>query len=72
MSFPARYPGLCPSCEERWQPGDLIRADRTTSEGLPRWTHAVCPDARAEPLHGKQCPDCHLTMPLTGICDCKE
>jgi len=42
----ARYSGVCPECDERWQPGDLIRADEDRE-----WKHAVCPDAPPEREH---------------------
>ena len=35
MAIQARYSGVCPECEERWQPGDLIRADEDR-----QWKHA--------------------------------
>lgn len=57
----ARYSGVCPECEERWQPGDLIRADEY------QWMHAVCPDTPPEREH-PVCQTCWLTHP-EGACD---
>ena len=74
MTLPARYSGLCPACGERWQPGDLIRAEaRTGSPGADDiWQHAVCPDA-PDPLPAARpgevaCPACWLIHP-EGACD---
>ena len=50
MTHMARYSGVCPDCGERWQPGDLIRAETPTPDDLPEWRHAVCPDPLAEPI----------------------
>ena len=72
MTITARYSGACPECDERWQPGDLIRAVDRSVEGLPIWTHAACPDA-PDPLPAARpgevaCPDCWLIHP-EGACD---
>ena len=45
MSIQARWPGTCPECGERWQPGDLIRSGDCAEDGRPTaWVHDVCPD----------------------------
>lgn len=66
MTVMARYSGVCPDCGERWQPGDLIRANKTKPGDLPEWRHVVCLD----PLEttNKACPVCWLTHP-EGACD---
>lgn len=70
MSIPARFPGICPECGERWQPGDLIRtAGLTTEPG--QWRHDRCPNVLD--LDGIRpgetlCPDCWLIHP-EGECD---
>lgn len=62
MTLPARYSGVCPECGDRWQPGDLIRADEDR-----QWKHAVCPDDTDDLAHGEVCDRCWLTKP----CDCE-
>ena len=74
MTIQARYSGVCVECGERWQPGDLIRADKYHRDGLPIWQHAVCPDARVDALMAParrgevSCPVCWLIHP-EGACD---
>ena len=63
MTIPARYSGVCPDCDERWQPGDLIRADDDRV-----WKHAHCPDPTTDHLIGKPCDTCWLIHP-EGACD---
>ena len=72
MTIQARYSGVCVECGERWQPGDLIRADKYHHDGKALWTHAVRPDA-TDPLPAARpgevaCPDCWLIHP-EGACD---
>ena len=67
MTLMARYSGVCPECGERWQPGDLIRAEETSPGDLPAWQHAVCPDEDLTPTH-PVCETCWLTHP-EGACD---
>lgn len=70
MTLMARWSGVCPECGEKWQPGDLIRA-----EGGPRaplgdaiWQHATCPDPLA--TEHPVCTECWLTHPaIEGACD---
>ena len=66
MTLMARFSGVCPECGERWQPGDLIRAEQPHPGNLPEWQHAVCPD----PLVAEHpvCTTCWLTHP-EGACD---
>lgn len=66
MTLMARYSGTCPDCGERWQPGDLIRADAHEPGTLPTWQHAVCPDPLA--TEHPVCTTCWLTHP-EGACD---
>ena len=73
MSIRARYSGVCPECGERWQPGDLIRAEaRTGSPGADDiWQHAACPaipDATKARTGEVSCPTCFLIHP-EGACD---
>ena len=71
MSIRARYSGVCPECGERWQPGDLIRADGREDNGPPIWTHAVCPivlDAAAVRPGEVACPVCWLVHPKGVEC----
>ena len=64
MTLMARYSGVCPECDEPWQPGDLIRADDDR-----RWKHAVCPNPAWTVKAGEiRCPDCWLIHP-EGACD---
>ena len=71
MTIPARFSGVCPECGERWQPGDLIRSDGRERDGLPIWTHAVCPlvldpdDLRPGET---ACPNCWLVHPKGVEC----
>lgn len=69
MSIMARYSGICPECDERWQPGELIRSDRREPSGPPIWQHAVCPESVEKP-EGTVCPRCFLRRSLTGECGC--
>lgn len=66
MSIQARYSGTCPDCGDRWQPGDLIRADEPEPGDLPEWRHAVCPDPLTDT--NPVCQTCWLTHP-EGACD---
>ena len=74
MSIPARYSGVCVECGERWQPGDLIRADKYHDRGKALWTHDVCPDPIIDALMAPartgeiSCPTCFLIHPK-GACD---
>ena len=74
MTIQARYSGVCVKCGERWQPGDLIRADKYHDHGKALWTHAVCPDPIIDALMAPartgeiSCPTCFLIHP-EGACD---
>lgn len=70
MTLMARFSGTCRECGGRWQPGDLIRSDATTGNGVPIWQHATCPDDVADPLAAEYpaCPVCFLVHPV-GKCD---
>ena len=72
MTIPARYSGVCAECGERWQPGDLIRADKYHDDiGRAIWTHATCPtpyDALIVNAGEKVCTACWLIHP-EGACD---
>lgn len=68
MSIRARYSGVCPDCDEKWQPGDLIRSDFKVPGRYPIWTHAVCPDPTTDHLIGKPCDTCWL-IHSEGACD---
>lgn len=69
MTLTARFSGTCHECGQRWQPGDLIRADQPERGVLPIWQHATCPetpddrDAQRTP-----CERCFLIHPK-GTCD---
>ncbi len=43
-SFPARYGGTCPECRERYEPGELITAQRfrSISSNTGRYAHVEC------------------------------
>lgn len=76
MTIQARYSGTCPECGGRWQPGDLIRSERTAPGNLnvAVWQHVVCPDvADGDPTAlrrgEKVCENCWLIHP-EGACDC--
>ena len=69
MSIQARFSGTCPECGERWQPGDLIRAEDTPPGELPVWRHAACPES-VEKLEGDVCTRCFLRRSLSGECGC--
>lgn len=66
IGIPARYPGTCPECGERWQAGDQIT---TATSG--QWRHAVCPEP-TDPTDLKPgetaCDRCWLIHP-EGACD---
>jgi len=68
MTIMARYSGVCPECGERWQPGDLIRAQMGDYGVIDHWQHAVCPDPITDGLIGTACPVCWLVHP-EGECD---
>lgn len=68
MSFTAKYRSACRDCDEGIQPGETIELDDDREP-----YHVVCPDDRA--LDGKPrpvCPHCFLTLPSTGVCECRE
>jgi len=53
MAIQARYSGICPECEERWQPGDLILADSEADTGTEEAGH------RCEPYYSRaECGQC--------------
>ena len=68
MSIRARYSGVCPDCDEKWQPGDLIRSRPVGAEHRETWYHAHCPDPTTDHLIGKPCDTCWLIHP-EGACD---
>ena len=77
VTFQARYSGVCAVCDERWQPGDLIRSadpdgkPRGRGVSAPTWVHAHCPnlpDAGALRPGETACPTCWLVHP-EGECD---
>ena len=71
MSVQARWSGTCSECGERWQPGDLIRAEGSEANGLPIWTHAVCPlvlDPSVLRPGETVCTDCWLVHPKGVEC----
>ena len=68
MTIRARYSGVCPDCDEKWQPGDLIRSRPVGAEHHETWHHAVCPDPTIDHLIGKPCDTCWLIHP-EGACD---
>lgn len=70
MTLMARFSGTCPDCGERWQPGDLIRAEAIPPGESPIWKHATCPDSDLDDLTAQHpvCGVCWLTHP-EGACD---
>ena len=67
MTIQARYPGTCPECGGRWQPGDPI--DTAEPGNLSKWKHAVCPDTPSDfEHHAPVCTPCWLSHP-EGACD---
>lgn len=63
MNFPARYPGKCANCGERY-PADT---EITKAEG--GYTHTDCTDAEPQPpIEGPACSVCWLRHP-EGECD---
>ena len=72
VTIQARYSGTCPECGGRWQPGDLIRSERTAPGNLniAIWQHAVCPDSEDPTALRKGesvCTECWLVHPK-GAC----
>lgn len=67
MSFPARYPGRCPSCGERIRVDDPIRF---VSLDDRRVVHDTCGGLTPEtpPVEHPVCTVCWLTHP-PGACD---
>lgn len=66
MTIRARYSGVCPDCDEKWQPGDLIRSRPVGAEHRETWHHAHCPDVPdPESLRPGEtvCTDCWLVHP---------
>ena len=64
----ARYPGTCPECGGRWQPGDLIRAEEMRLDSGVYWVHAACPDIPSDYEHHQPvCDRCWLSH--AGECD---
>lgn len=67
MSWPARYPGTCVECLERFDFKDLIEATET-EQGDTGYAHDECvgkePDLEPKPT----CGVCHMVLPVTGEC----
>ena len=68
ITLRARYGGVCPDCEARWHPGDLIRSRPVGAEHHETWHHAHCPDPLTARLIGKRCVTFWLIHP-EGACD---
>ena len=66
MSFEAKYAGFCYDCREMIEPGQRVEYRNRTL------CHVDCDAEPIAPLVGNQCPKCHLTMPLSGVCDCED
>lgn len=64
MTFAARYPGRCGSCDEPIQPGDQV--EYTDAGGV--LVHTDCDDLPHPERDAPICPTCWLTQP----CDCAE
>ena len=62
MSFPARYRGHCPRCDESIATGEDV-----TYEG-DDLVHADCDEHYERVLAVVICPACHLTKP----CGCED
>lgn len=72
MSIQARYGGECPECGERWQPGDLIRSERTAPGNRNIWQHAACPADAIDAVVRSACGTCWLERSVTGACGCDD
>lgn len=66
--IPARYPGTCPECGDRWAEGDPIRSRSVLEPGHAVWQHDVCPDDDPLTADHPVCQVCWLTHP-EGACD---
>jgi hypothetical protein len=64
MSFPARYPGQCPACDERIHEGDQIRF---TEGGTTVHDDCDAVDVKDRP-EPAPCTTCWLVHP-EGACD---
>ena len=65
-TFPARYPGRCPSCDERIHEGDLLTwAD-------DKAVHADCDSAAPAEKPADICPKCYMARAVSGVCGCEE
>lgn len=72
MAFTAKYRSACRDCTDGIQPGETIELDDDREP-----YHVVCPDDtfslgenRGKPR--PVCPHCFLTLPVTGVCECRE
>lgn len=64
-AFPARYPGTCGVCDERFDESDLIRF--SAADSSTNFVHDVCTEAPKPVIH-PTCTDCWLAHP-EGECD---
>lgn len=75
--FPAKLPGQCGGCGEKYHQGDMIGRIVTEGRLLNAWTtayaHEDCMDDNNNTRTGPQrygaiCPVCHMEKSVTGMC----
>lgn len=65
MSFRAKYPGRCTSCDSDIEVGDILEwnGDETAA------VHLACAQESATSLKPRGiCPRCFIELPTTGVC----
>lgn len=62
MTFTARYPGRCPGCGERIEPGDMVKREDLDV------VHADCDDVLPDLAPKPVCSVCFVERP----CECDD
>lgn len=70
MAFEVKWRTVCESCDE-----DILQGQEAEYTAARRLVHAnFCP-VDLDALTGKPrpvCPQCFLTLPVSGDCECRE
>lgn len=68
MGFEAKFSGTaCAQCDERIVEGQLVEHNFDNEI-----QHVVCPGSLDYLMDEPVCPQCFMTLPRTGLCDCRE
>jgi hypothetical protein len=67
VSFTAKWPGDCVQC------GEEMKGYEVEYNSANELQHVFCPedlDMRGKPR--PVCPHCFCSIPVSGVCDCRE